>query len=84
MARTTALRMEQIAWVPRGLSREEAAYYLGIGTTLFDRLVADRRMPRAKRIDGRAVWDRVQLDMAFSELDEARGNWIDQELDKAS
>lgn len=53
---------------PRGLSREEAAAYLGIGTTLFDRLVADGRMPRPKKIEGRLVWDRRRIDLAFDDL----------------
>lgn len=76
-------RIETIAWVPRGLCKEEAAYYIGVGTTKFDEMVADRRMPRGKRIDGRIVWDRVQLDMAFSDLGEAAENAIDAVLQKA-
>ena len=39
-----------------GLSREEAASYIGVGTTKFDLLVLDGRMPKPKRIDGRKVW----------------------------
>jgi hypothetical protein len=39
-----------------GLSREEAASFIGVGTTKFDMLVADGRMPKPKRIDGRKVW----------------------------
>ena len=35
---------------PRGLSRTQAAAYLGISTTLFDAMVVDRRMPKPKRI----------------------------------
>lgn len=62
-------RNDAISWMPRGLSREEAAYYVGVGTTKFDQMVDDGRMPRGKRIDGRVVWDRVQLDAAFSEID---------------
>lgn len=53
---------------PRGLSREEAAAYIGIGATKFDELVADGRMPPAKRIDGRRVWDRHRVDSAFAAL----------------
>jgi predicted DNA-binding transcriptional regulator AlpA len=75
-------RTETISWVPRGLCKEEAAYYIGVGTTKFDELVADRRMPRGKRIDGRVVWDRVQIDMAFSDLGEASENAIDAALRK--
>lgn len=67
-----------IAYAPRGLSREEAARYIGVGTTKFDELVAGRRMPKPKRIDGRTVWDRVALDAAFIDLPEEGGNRIDQ------
>jgi hypothetical protein len=31
-------------------------------------MVNDGRMPKPKRIDGRAVWDRVLLDEAFEAL----------------
>ncbi len=73
-------RHEAIAWVPRGLNREEAAYYIGVGTTKFDEMVRDGRMPRGKRVDGRVIWDRVQLDMHFTELDNHRPNAIDEAL----
>jgi predicted DNA-binding transcriptional regulator AlpA len=53
---------------PRGLSREAAALYIGVGTTLFDRLVRTRQMPRPTHIGGRRVWDRVKLDQAFEAL----------------
>lgn len=55
---------------PRGLSRTEAAAYVGISATKFDQLVLDGRMPRAKRIDGRNVWDLRALDRAFDQLPE--------------
>lgn len=54
---------------PRGLSRVQAAEYIGVGATKFDEMVTDGRMPRAKPIDGRKVWDRMQIDAAFSALD---------------
>jgi excisionase family DNA binding protein len=53
----------------RGLSRSEAAEYIGVGVSKFDALVADKRMPAPKRIDGRRVWDRRQLDRAFDLLE---------------
>jgi predicted DNA-binding transcriptional regulator AlpA len=53
---------------PRGLSREQAAAYVGISPSLFDMLVKDGRMPAPKRINARTVWDRVQLDEAFAAL----------------
>jgi predicted DNA-binding transcriptional regulator AlpA len=53
---------------PRGLGREAAAHYIGIGTTLFDTLVAEGRMPKPKLINNRRVWDRQELDIAFNKL----------------
>ena len=59
---------------PRGLSRIQAAEYIGVGVTKFDEMVADGRMPKAKRIDGRTVWDRMQLDAAFTAIDGTEAN----------
>jgi hypothetical protein len=53
---------------PRGLSRETAAAYIGVGVRLFDVMVADGRMPGPKLINRRRVWDRIKLDMAFAAL----------------
>lgn len=69
---------DSLSYAPRGLSREEAARYVGVGMTKFDELVASRRMPKPKRIDGRTVWDRVALDACFSDLPDDGGNRIDQ------
>lgn len=55
---------------PRGLSRVEAAEYIGVSPTLFDEMVADKRMPGPKRINSRTVWDRVRLDEKFAALPE--------------
>lgn len=63
-----AERLGRMGLAPRGLSREEAAAYVGIGATHFDKLVADGRMPAARRADGRAIWDRHDLDEAFERL----------------
>jgi predicted DNA-binding transcriptional regulator AlpA len=54
--------------VPRGLSRDEAAAYLGIGPTLFDDLVKEGRMPPARRLKGAVRWDRLALDQAFEKM----------------
>ena len=51
-----------------GLSRAEAAEYIGVSTSLFDELVADGRMPPAKQINSRKVWMRPRLEKAFAEL----------------
>jgi predicted DNA-binding transcriptional regulator AlpA len=56
---------------PRGLSRVQAAAYVGISPTLFDEMVADGRMPKPVRINARTVWDRVKLDEAFLALSES-------------
>jgi predicted DNA-binding transcriptional regulator AlpA len=53
---------------PRGLSRAQAAAYIGVSPSLFDEMVHDGRMPKPVRINARAVWDRMQLDEAFAGL----------------
>lgn len=53
---------------PRGLSRGEAAAYIGVSASLFDIMVRDGRMPAPKQINARAVWDRMRLDEAFDAL----------------
>ncbi len=53
---------------PRGLSRVQSAAYISVGPTKYDEMVADGRMPKPKRIDGRTVWDRLEIDEAFAGL----------------
>jgi len=62
--------MPRFEWpvLKRGLSRVEAAMYLGISASKFDELVGDARMPGPKRIDGRKLWDLRDLDVAFDAL----------------
>ena len=57
-----------LPFIPRGMSREQAAIYVGVGTTKFDEMVADGRMPKAREIDRRRVWDRNELDACFDNL----------------
>ncbi|MDP9572428.1 UNVERIFIED_ORG: putative DNA-binding transcriptional regulator AlpA [Agrobacterium larrymoorei] len=76
----TAKRQDTFAYAPRGLSRDEAARYIGVGVTKFDEMVSDRRMPKPKRVDGRVVWDRISLDAAFSDLPSDGENLIDSIL----
>ncbi|MBU1313968.1 MAG: hypothetical protein KJ947_22515 [Alphaproteobacteria bacterium] len=73
---------DTILYPPRGLSRAEAARYIGVGTTKFDEMVHDRRMPRPKRVDGRVIWDRIALDAAFSDLPDEHENPIDKLLQR--
>ncbi len=53
---------------PRGLKREIAALYVGVGPTKFDDMVKDGRMPAPWRVDGRTIWDRFKLDAALEDL----------------
>jgi len=53
---------------PRGLSRVQAAAYIGVSPSLFDEMVKDGRMPKATPINARKVWDRIKLDEAFAAL----------------
>jgi len=84
VSRSTAL--SAIRPIPRrGLSRVEAAMYIGISASTFDKLVADGRMPRPRRIDTRKLWDVHELDIAFNALPSddglggeiADGTWSD-------
>jgi hypothetical protein len=52
----------------RGLSRVEAAIYLGISPSKFDQMRADGRVGPPKAIDGRKVFDIRMLDDAFDAL----------------
>lgn len=65
-------RMDGLSYPPRGLSREEAARYVGVSCTKFAEMISDGRMPRPKRVDGRVIWDRLALEAAFSDLPEDR------------
>ncbi len=53
---------------PRGLRREQAALYVGVGATKFDEMVRDGRMPSPKTVDACRIWDRQELDFAFDDL----------------
>jgi predicted DNA-binding transcriptional regulator AlpA len=52
----------------RGLSRVEAAGYIGTSPSTFDKLVAGGLMPKPKRVLGRVIWDARALDRAFDAL----------------
>jgi predicted DNA-binding transcriptional regulator AlpA len=61
-------RIEHHPIDPRGLTRGQAACYVGVSPSLFDEMVKDGRMPQPKRINTRTVWDKRQLDEAFAAL----------------
>jgi predicted DNA-binding transcriptional regulator AlpA len=66
---------------PRGLNRKEAATYVGVSTSLFDKMVDDGRMPKPKIVNSRVIWDRHRLDDCFEALpdQEASNPWDDDE-----
>lgn len=53
---------------PVGISREQAAAFIGISSTLFDRLVHEGMMPDGRQIFGRIVWDVQEVADAFRRL----------------
>lgn len=56
------------SYPPRLMGRAEAARYLGCSITTFDEMVADGTFPKPKKIKSKLVWDRVDLDLAASDL----------------
>jgi hypothetical protein len=65
----------------RGLSREEAARYVGVSPSKFDEMRKDGRIGPPKLIDARKVWDIYQLDEAFDALPSERTH-SDQQNDE--
>lgn len=65
-------------FAPRGLSRIEAAQYIGVSPGTFDKLVEEGAMPKPKHIRARRVWDRVEIDAAFT----AMGDGADGEVNE--
>ena len=68
----------------RGLSRSEAARYVGVSMPTFDGLVRNVQMPQPFRIGRRVTWDLRKLDAAFDVLsgpEESTGweDWDDPE-----
>jgi len=74
------LKPDPLCYPPRGLNHDEAARYVGVGTSLFDEMVLDGRMPKPTRINTRVVWDRHKLDAAFADLGADKGRNIIDDL----
>lgn len=64
----TTRAVEILPFIPRGLNREQAATYVGIGSRMFDELVAEGALPSPFRLRGRKIWDRTRLDRAIDDL----------------
>jgi excisionase family DNA binding protein len=56
---------------PLGLSLEEAAAYIGLGPSLFERLVGEGKMPFPRQLAGRKVWDADEVAAAFRRVPRA-------------
>jgi predicted DNA-binding transcriptional regulator AlpA len=70
--------------LPRGLSRTEAARYVGVSPVTFDRMIKDKIMPRPIRVYGRVVWDVRAIDQAFDALDNSSEDRDDPVWSKAA
>ena len=53
---------------PRGLSRTDAASYVGCSPRMFDSMVKEGKMPAPRMIGSKKVWDRFELDECFENL----------------
>src|SRR5262249_4526743 len=70
-------RMLPVSLPPRGLSRPEAAAYVGVSPSLFDAMVKHGPIHHPKGINSRILWDRVRLDESFEALpgDDSKNPW---------
>jgi predicted DNA-binding transcriptional regulator AlpA len=64
----TKTLVDNAGFLPRGLRREDAAFYFGVSQSTFDEMVKDGRMPPPKKVGKRTIWDRRQLDASFEDL----------------
>jgi predicted DNA-binding transcriptional regulator AlpA len=55
-------------FAPLGMRLTHAASYVGVSTGKFNGWVKDGRMPKPFKVDGIVLWDRNDIDIAFSEL----------------
>ena len=68
----TAARPDVVlALPPRGLTREQAAAYIGVSPGKFSELVASGRMPKPLYYIARPRWDRNRIDAALDAMTES-------------
>ena len=58
----------------RGLRREEAAAYVALSPSMFDKMIKDGRLPKPKKFGDASVWDMRQLDLAFEAMPDANND----------
>lgn len=61
-------KSEPLAFPPIGLSRAQAAAYVGMGISLFDQLVDSGHLPKPRQAQGRLIWHRREVEEAFADL----------------
>lgn len=54
--------------LPRGLAEDAAAQYVGVSPNKFRAMVAEGMMPQPIQSNGRNIWDRTAIDIAFDAL----------------
>ena len=68
---------------PEGISREQAAEFIGVSPNYFDQLVKDGRMPQPRRAGSRRIWSVAELRYYFHSLPN-NGNMDGSESDVGS
>lgn len=64
MPNTTAIQI----FIPRGLRRLDAARYLGVSPSTFDRIREAGIAPPPRQLLGVVIWDRHDLDALITDL----------------
>ena len=65
----TKTLVDNAGFLPRGLRREDAAFYVGVSPSTFDEMVKDGPQPvPPKKVGKRTIWDRRRLDASFEDL----------------
>ncbi len=69
-------------YLPRGLSEDESAHYVGLCPNSFRKEVKNGRLPEPLRFGRRRIWDKKALDQALDHLSKLtnvnkEGGWKD-------
>ena len=58
---------------PIGISREQAAAFIGVSSSTFDKAIG-KSMPNPRELGGRLIWDVDELVQAFKKLPHRNGD----------
>ncbi len=67
-----------------GLNREQAAAYVGVSPSLFDKAVDAGTLPRPRSIGTRNIWDAEELTASFRAIPHRAGNQDSQDPDSSN